>query len=972
MDDSLFVRGADEPDVERLFSEAVERQVTEQRELNRFLGDAAERLDGMESVLRALRDSAASQAVALRSEVHEALARLGEELDERFRRLAEEIDRLRQASTDHAVRLVQLAESTEDVVASLDERAARLDQDVQRLADQHAKPDDDVAERVETALSDLGRVVRGTIEAVEQDRNAEVVGQVRPVVTFVSDRLAAIEEQVLNAPWRIGEAVVAGMEERLAALVRADDGDRLVSQVAGELDARVAALGERLVARIREDRVEAAESLQALVQAVEAATDRTTTLDRRVEALAEDVREQAVSQRHEDAGRREADARELLTQLGARVDAGIQDTVVALRTSLLSRLAALEEQVENGSWRIGEAVVAGMEERLAALVRADDGDRLVSQVAGELDARVAALGERLVARIREDRVEAAESLQALVQAVEAATDRTTTLDRRVEALAEDVREQAVSQRHEDAGRREADARELLTQLGVRIDAGTKDVRVAVEASLAQLDAAMDARFATQDAQMRAGRLAIEDQFIAAEERRVTADAATRAAVDEQLATFVVRADQLTRGVQERTDELRAAVETHLTEATRRSEDHLAQAARISQDHLAEATRISETQLARVSRISEAMQTALDATLERVVADLHHRLQALDAGLDERLPQVLEEHRRQLADALTTALDRSEQQLRAAHQELRSVGGEVQELGVGLQERVEAAIDRAATEFRRGTQEATEVVRTIGDEAAADVRAVGLQTAGNIRVTSDEAAADVRAAGEHVRQLVDFVGRMEASLVEYLDARDRRLEQERHRVLRELVEEFAAGVSRRERRKLAGRLDAARERILGHEPPTDPEPRPVGGPALLDALASDPRGEATSTTWDQHERATSWAAGETDAAVDHSGAEVTGTAPHTHPGDHRADQRAAAGREVVAGRTPASHGGENGARSDLQAVLADVKGLGAAKTQALLDRFPTLEAIRAATIDELVEVKGIGVATAREIRRSVRA
>ncbi|MDP9021560.1 MAG: helix-hairpin-helix domain-containing protein [Actinomycetota bacterium] len=862
MDDSLFVRGADEPDVERLFSEAVERQVTEQRELNRLLGDAAERLDGMEAVLRALRDSAASQAVALRSEVHEALGRLGEELDERFRRLAEEIDRLRQASTDHAVRLVQLAESTEGAVASLDERAARLDQDVQRLADQHATPDDDVAERVETALSDLGRVVRGTIEAVEQERNAEVVGQVRDVVALVSDRLAALEQQVQNASWRTGEAVTP----------------------------------------------EAAEHLQALVQAVESATDRTTALDRRVEALADEFREQAVSRRDEDAARREADARELLAQLGARVDAGIQDTVVALRTSLLSRLAALEEQVDNASWRTGEAVMAGVEERLAALVRPDDGDRLTSRLAQELDARVAALGERLAARVGDDRAEAVQYLQALVQAVESATDRTTTLDRRMEALADEL----------------------------------------------------DARFATQEAQLRAGRFAIEEHLTAAEERRVIADAATRAAVDEQLTTFVVRADQLTRGVQERTDELRAALEARLAEATRRSEDHLAQA-----------TRISEAQSAHLSRISEAMRTALDATLERVVADLDRRLQALDAGLDERLPQVLEGHRRQLADALTTALDRGEQQLRAAHQELRSVGAEVQELGAGLQERVEAAIEAAATDFRRGTQEATEAVRTIGDETAADVRAVGLQAAGNIRVASDEAAADVRSAGEHVQQLVDFVGRVEASLVEYLDARDRRLEQERHRVLQELVEEFAAGLSRRETRKLAGRLDAARERILGHEPPPDPEPRPVGGRALLDALEADPRDEATSTTWGQHERATSWTTGATDAAVDQSGPELTGTPPHAHPGDHGADQPSAARRESLPGRTPASHGGDNGARSNLQAVLADVKGLGPSRTQALLDRFGTLEAIRAASIEDLIEVKGIGVATAREIRRSVR-
>lgn len=51
-------------------------------------------------------------------------------------------------------------------------------------------------------------------------------------------------------------------------------------------------------------------------------------------------------------------------------------------------------------------------------------------------------------------------------------------------------------------------------------------------------------------------------------------------------------------------------------------------------------------------------------------------------------------------------------------------------------------------------------------------------------------------------------------------------------------------------------------------------------------------------------------------------------------------------------------------------LDQVKGLGPAKQKALLDEFGSLEAIRDADVSDLQEVKGIGEATAREIRKQL--
>ncbi|MDP9022101.1 MAG: helix-hairpin-helix domain-containing protein [Actinomycetota bacterium] len=51
-------------------------------------------------------------------------------------------------------------------------------------------------------------------------------------------------------------------------------------------------------------------------------------------------------------------------------------------------------------------------------------------------------------------------------------------------------------------------------------------------------------------------------------------------------------------------------------------------------------------------------------------------------------------------------------------------------------------------------------------------------------------------------------------------------------------------------------------------------------------------------------------------------------------------------------------------------LNAVRGLGPAKARALLDRFGSLEAIRDARVDDLVDVRGVGETTAREIHRQL--
>ncbi|MFP5308555.1 MAG: helix-hairpin-helix domain-containing protein [Actinomycetes bacterium] len=57
-------------------------------------------------------------------------------------------------------------------------------------------------------------------------------------------------------------------------------------------------------------------------------------------------------------------------------------------------------------------------------------------------------------------------------------------------------------------------------------------------------------------------------------------------------------------------------------------------------------------------------------------------------------------------------------------------------------------------------------------------------------------------------------------------------------------------------------------------------------------------------------------------------------------------------------------------SDVVTVLESVNGVGPATRTAILDRFPTLDALAGASVEDLTDVKGVGPATARSIKKAV--
>lgn len=293
---------------------------------------------------------------------------------------------------------------------------------------------------------------------------------------------------------------------------------------------------------------------------------------------------------------------------------------------------------------------------------------------------------------------------------------------------------------------------------------------------------------------------------------------TRDAVDEGL-----------RATRDAVAEHRETVDEGLSatrEAVAEHRDTVDEGLRVTRDAVAEHRRSIAADL-RADR--DELEERVGALLEAVEV----RLDDVDEALGTSLPETLARQREELAARLSDPLSEATERLAAAREELRAVADELGGLPGELDDHVARGVDRAVTVARNESMAAT---RRVGE------------------------------AADRLDELQQGLAGLETSLVAYLEARDARMEEERMQVLRDLVEEFAEGLSRRDRSRLARRLDDVRQKVgsltgSGDGPSGDrgsgaPEPRETparpgaeevgdpgdGPPGLLAALLGDPEPE----------------------------------------------------------------------------------------------------------------------------------
>lgn len=557
-DESLFGRGRGDrsegaPDVDKVFSRAVERQLEEQRELNRLVQETTDRLAALEDGLRSFRDQTATNLTSLRAEVQDHTARLGEDVAERLQQVAAEVDRLRSSSTDHQVRLVQLAEAAEAAISALEVRQQQLTEELADVSEQLRTDDRHEAvvaalDRFEIGLASrfddrfggishrLGRLqeqvqetTRGMVEAGE-DRTAleRELGEIRALIEEQRSSTELLEqttERVVERALTPRDESLDEVRERLSGL----DALHRRLDVLGQLRQRLDALGSV------PDRLDALDAIPARMDVLDEIRDTLAPLDARLDQLRGGL-ETLDSRLTVLEGHVETQTRAVTTSAEEHGDAlrRVEEATVSAGPELVSQvrralapvaddLADLQDQL-----RLLRASSADDEENLAAL-RTELADVITTQLAevraaldeqrATVDARMRATSdsvdehrEAVASDLRAHREELEAQVGALLEAVETRLDDIDTLlgtslpgslARQRDELAS-----ALSEPLAGASERLASAREELRGVAAELGGlpGELDQQIARGLERA-VDAARDeARTATRQVEEATGRL----------------------------------------------------------------------------------------------------------------------------------------------------------------------------------------------------------------------------------------------------------------------------------------------------------------------------------------------------------------------------------------------------------------------------------------------------------------------------------
>ncbi len=218
------------------------------------------------------------------------------------------------------------------------------------------------------------------------------------------------------------------------------------------------------------------------------------------------------------------------------------------------------------------------------------------------------------------------------------------------------------------------------------------------------------------------------------------------------------------------------------------------------------TRDAAQRVTVLTELTEAQRVEVERLLREVRADVVDAGQGLREELLTRTSSLLAE--------LAARLDDVEQRLSGVDGTVAGGAAAAERVAASLDaltvtaERLDAAVGGFRTEWPTRTYEVVQGARAVAEGVVLDVRAEVGARLDDVRATLERVVGtvDLARAGLH-----DGTGRLAqagAVLVAYLEHRDRLLEAERDRVLHEVLDAFAAGLSARERSALAGRVTDA--------------------------------------------------------------------------------------------------------------------------------------------------------------------
>lgn len=198
--------------------------------------------------------------------------------------------------------------------------------------------------------------------------------------------------------------------------------------------------------------------------------------------------------------------------------------------------------------------------------------------------------------------------------------------------------------------------------------------------------------------------------------------------------------------------------------------------------------------AHTARVESAVERAGDELRERLAetvgASLAGDLQALAGDVTSRVSEEVRPARealRETGEALRTELEDLRDEVRAVRDEQRAEMREALEQRDHLQERIADRLDGFHARLNRMVEE----LESTGAEIRSDAR---------------RASSDMHGAFERLDAAAEHLSRLEASFVEYLEVSEQRAERARVGALRDLLGQLLEGLSARQRRRLAARLE----------------------------------------------------------------------------------------------------------------------------------------------------------------------
>ncbi|MDP8930183.1 MAG: hypothetical protein M3O70_16845, partial [Actinomycetota bacterium] len=739
-EETLFSRDRDEAEgrharIDRLFADAVERQMVEQRAFNRVIEDVGERLASLESGLRSLWETTSSQGLALRSELQDGLANVAEDVDSRSRALTQEVERLRASSADHATRLGELARAAEQAIAALGEGQARLagelvglERNVAASTEQTANIPDLVAsqlQRLEAVVSEVEGHVRHALESgireLERvayrdggvDRKLEdLTSRVEEGMALLGQRLIAVEQKVVSheeAVARATSAVAGQVTETLEASERRRAGD-----AADSAKALRAALSER-------------------IHAVETRLDERFSglgygIDERLAELAAVMAERVSEQ--VDAARDAVDeSRDALTSEIVNLSSRLRQALVALGEAAARDAAETRGAAAAAAGHLGEVAtrVAKLEEHAATIVETPSRTAVATIEAFRpfledfRSALVVEQREELAASLRQVRAvtsgvtEEIEELQILAAALRQAQtgdeERLAAVRDELLARVEGLLVSGLGDMRDNvekwAATSEEEGRVLRSAVQERVDLALTTLKerlgeiVGSErlpevlsghhqdllGTLGQFEDAVAERLGVSEEAGRNLLAAIDERLRDAEhEGRML-----RAAIDERLETAEEEGRVLRSAVEERLDLALATFRERLGAIVGTVDERLPEVLSSHRESLLGSLEQFEATVAERFGFSDeagpallqaleerlganeqgARRVAIEERVDEAVSALEERLEQVGIALDERLPEVLAGHENEVAATLQAALDEASERLDAADEIFRT-------------------------------------------------------------------------------------------------------------------------------------------------------------------------------------------------------------------------------------------------------------------------------------------------------------